>query len=101
VVSAPHAGLPALALAPAMPNPVRSATRLRFDLPRGAHVRLDVYDAHGRRVARLLDARLPAGAHAAEWRPRDAAGRALPPGVYLALLEADGARRARRMVVLR
>lgn len=78
--------LPAIyALHPARPNPAATSTALRFDLPEPARVRLVVYDALGREVARLADGALPAGAHTARLY-----GERLPAGVYLVRFEADG-----------
>lgn len=89
-----------LALAPPRPNPHRGPQRLDYALPRAGHARLDVYSADGRRVATLLDAVRPAGPGTVEWSGRDAAGRRAPPGIYFALLEHGGVRRAVRVVRL-
>ena len=74
------------ALHGARPNPAAEATTLRYDLPEAARVTLAVYDALGREVARLVDGEIPAGAHTATFE----AG-ALPAGVYLVRMQADGA----------
>jgi hypothetical protein len=76
----------ALTLEPAFPNPFGDRTTIPFRLERAGSVRLEVVDLLGRVVARLVDAQLPAGAHAARL---DAA--ALPAGAYLVRLESDGA----------
>jgi hypothetical protein len=76
----------ALALAFVGPNPVRSSTRLEIELPAAGLVVLDVFDALGRRLARLLEGDLSAGRHQVTL---DAA--ALAPGVYAVRLQA-GAR---------
>jgi hypothetical protein len=50
-----------------MPNPAHSSARIRFALPRAGIVRLETFDAAGRRVRRLLEGRralTPAGS----WR---------------------------------
>ncbi|MBK7369712.1 MAG: hypothetical protein IPJ04_18010 [Candidatus Eisenbacteria bacterium] len=49
-------------------------------MPTEAHVTLAVYDAQGRRVRLLADARLPAGEHVMRWEGDDDAGRALAAG---------------------
>jgi hypothetical protein len=86
----------------AAPNPFNPSTRLSIHLERDCSVDLAVFDATGRRVARLLEAvHLTPGRHAVDWRARDEAGRALPSGVYLALLRADGARDEQKLVLLR
>jgi hypothetical protein len=76
------------------PNPFRSGgtTSLRFTLAQAADVRLEVYDAAGRRVAVVLDRRLPAGPGAAAWDGADESGRQVGPGVYFYRLSALGER---------
>lgn len=77
------------------PNPFRGATTLTFSLPAPTSVRLDVFDALGRRVATVVDGRRAAGTHEATFR----AG-SLLPGLYIARLSADGQTATRRLVVL-
>jgi hypothetical protein len=70
----------------ANPNPSRGPVDLSFVLPAAGHARLRVYDISGREVAQVLDATLPAGAHAAHWNGQ-IAGRAAPAGVYFGRLD--------------
>lgn len=79
----------------AEPNPASGASVLRFRLPRAAHVRLDVYDALGRRVATLADGEREAGEHELAL-----GGRALPAGVYLCRLAVDGRAYLRKATLL-
>ncbi len=65
------------------PNPCNPATTIGFVVPQAGPVRLEVLDARGRRVARLVDRILPAGPAQVVWRGRDDAGRDAPSGVYL------------------
>ena len=85
----------------AYPNPFTEALRIRFTLPAAAAVRLDVFDLRGRRVRTLLDGRLPPGAHTAAWDGRDAAGAAVPAGVYLYRLRAGTATLSQTVVRVR
>ena len=73
------------ALEAAYPNPFNPTTEIRFALPEAADVRLVVYDALGREVARLVDGPVAAGYQHATF---EASG--LPSGVYLYRLEAQG-----------
>ena len=74
------------ALAGAYPNPFNPTTAIRFALPEGTDVRLEVFDVTGRRVALLVDGAVSAGHHEASFE----ASR-LPSGLYLYRLEATGA----------
>ena len=97
-----EAGAPALAAGTvaeglsAAPNPFVSATTLRFALEAPAAVRLVVYDALGREVARLADSPLEAGTHAVGFD-----GSGLPSGVYVWQLEAGERVETGRLTLLR
>ena len=88
-------------LAPAHPNPFNPTTVLRFGLTAAGPVRLQVFDARGRRVRTLVHETLPAGFQQASWDGLDDAGRRLPSGVYVAQLQAAGQRFAQRLVLLK
>jgi hypothetical protein len=90
------AGRP-VALAPIVPNPVRSSAVLRFALAAPAAVDLAVFDVQGRRMATVLhhDPR-SAGVHevafeASRW----------PEGFYFCRLDAGGAAATRKMLVVK
>jgi uncharacterized repeat protein (TIGR01451 family) len=84
------------ALAQNYPNPFNPATRIAFDLPTAAEVRLEVYNMIGQRVAVLHEGRLPAGRHTAQWEAGDFAS-----GVYLYRLIAGRFVQTRKMVLLK
>ncbi|MBL0176177.1 MAG: T9SS type A sorting domain-containing protein [Ignavibacteria bacterium] len=88
-----HAGF---ALRQNTPNPFSDATTIAFTLSTAARAVVRVYDALGREVAVLTDADLPAGAHAVQWRTAD-----LPPGVYVARLQAGTFSATRGMLLAR
>ncbi len=77
-----HASPPRLASLRVHPNPANPATTVRLELTRAGRVRVDVLDARGRRVRRLLAEDLSAGSHDLLWRGNDDAGRAVASGVY-------------------
>ncbi len=91
----------AVHLGPGMPNPFTLELGLSFSLERAGQVRLSIHDAAGRHVATIADGRREAGTHAARWDGRDGSGRALPNGVYLAVLEAHGERASRKIAHVR
>ena len=66
----------------ARPNPFGLSTGIGFSLARAGHVRIDVFDVLGHRVARVLDRSLPSGRHDAHWDGCDAQGRAVAGGIY-------------------
>jgi hypothetical protein len=94
---APERSIPkAFNLAQNRPNPVKTATKIRFSCRVSAKVKLAVYDLAGRRVATLADKIYQPGTYEVEWRPGNAS-----PGVYLYTLEAVNERLTKAMVVAR
>jgi hypothetical protein len=78
------------------PNPFNAQTTIRFAIPVGAPVRMQILDILGREVMTVVDEVLPAGVHS---RSLDA--RALASGMYYCRLEAGGLFRIRPMVLIR
>jgi hypothetical protein len=83
------------------PNPFNPSTTIRYELGAAADVRLRVFDAAGRRVRTLVDAREGAGPHAVVFDGRDDAGRPMASGVYFYRLEAGAYAQTRKMVLLK
>ncbi len=84
-----------------VPNPFNPTTRIRFDLPEAADVRLVVYDVSGRKIRELASGQMPAGAREVTWDGRDAAGRAAASGIYFYRLDAGRFTQTRKMILLR
>ncbi len=90
----------ALRLMPCQPNPFNPQTTIRFDLPEAGNTRLAVFDLAGRLVTVLADASMTQGAHNITWDGRDAGGRKVGSGNYLARLEFGGFVRSVRMALV-
>lgn len=99
--AAPPPSAPAARLLPATPNPFNPRCELRFVLAAAGPARLEVLDLVGRRLTLLVEGWHEAGEQVATWDGRDALGRALPSGVYLARLEAAGLCLSTKLVLIR
>ena len=82
------------------PNPFNPSTIIPYQLPTPAHVRLEVFNLLGQRLATLVDAERSAGIHTAQWDATDAAGQAVGAGVYIYRLSSGGMTESRRMVLV-
>ena len=82
------------------PNPFGGGTTIRFDVPRSAHVRIEVFDAQGRRVRILADHSFEPGVQSVSWDGTDSIGRRAEPGVYLYRMTSTGYSEQKRMVLL-
>ena len=82
------------------PNPFNPSTIIPYQLPVSTHVRLEVFNLLGQRIATLVDREQPAGFHSARWDGTDAAGRAVGAGVYLYRLVSGQTVATERMVLI-
>lgn len=78
------------------PNPFNPETSFRFSLSQAGHVRLEVFNILGQRVAMPVDQRLEAGTHEIGWNADH-----LASGVYLARLVTSDRRETARLVLLK
>lgn len=84
------------------PNPCNPLATIRFALESPARVDVDVLDAAGAVVRRLVRGEMrEAGPHAVAWRGRDDRGRSAAAGVYLVRLRAGGSEDVRPVVLLK
>ena len=91
----------AIWLHPAAPNPAAQITELGFGLRVAAPVRLDVFDAAGRRIRALVDKVSDAGEHRLSFDLRDDRGRPLRAGVYFYRLSSPAEALTNKLVVVR
>jgi hypothetical protein len=78
------------------PNPFNPGTTIMFDLPHQEHVRVEIFNTVGQRVALLLDENRPAGTHRV---PFDASS--LASGVYIYRINAGSFIQSRRMTFIK
>ncbi len=83
-------------LFPSYPNPVASATTLKFGLPEPSMVRMQVYDVAGRLVRTVVEAEQAAGYHEVRM---DASS--LASGLYFVRMQAGNETRTVRLSVVR
>jgi hypothetical protein len=83
------------------PNPMKSETTLRFDLPVSGLVRLDIFDLQGRVLKTLLNGRRNEGRGTINWNGRAEDNTKVRDGVYFARLVALGTSRIVKLTVMR
>jgi lysophospholipase L1-like esterase len=92
----PHMPPSAYQLLQNHPNPFNPQTTIRFALPKREHVRLQIFDVLGKRVAQLVNETLERGEHTFAFE-----GRHLPSGVYLYSLTTPSFSRTRKALLVR
>ena len=70
------------------PNPFNPETRVAYDVPAPAHVKIVVMNILGQEVATLVDEVKAAGSYEAVWRGADNSGNRVSSGVYLCIMRA-------------
>lgn len=82
------------------PNPFNPETTIQYDLARAGHVALIIHDLLGREVEVAVNSWQEAGTHSVMWNGRDAAGREVASGIYIATLRAGDFVDQKKMVLL-
>lgn len=77
------------------PDPFAGTTTLGYTIPEATHVKLEVYDILGRRVAALVDREQLAGTYTLTFDASNLAG-----GLYLLRMETDTELQVERMIVI-
>jgi hypothetical protein len=88
-------------LAQNFPNPFNPATTISFALPEPEHVRLEVFNILGQRVAVLKDGVMQAGYYDLSWDGRSASGASLSSGMYFYRLTSGTFEQTNKMVLLK
>jgi pimeloyl-ACP methyl ester carboxylesterase len=102
VAAGPSEAPPAQALSlTARPNPFNPSTTILLTLPAPVRGRVLVHDASGRLVRTLFEGPLPSGTVLIVWDGSDDADKISPSGVYFARIEAGGAARTAKLVLVR
>jgi len=78
-----------------IPNPFRESTTISYMLEQGGRVQLSVYDANGKVITTLVDARQDSGRHSTVWNANG-----MPAGVYHYALYVDGELLVKRAIKL-
>lgn len=89
-----------LRIGDAAPSPTFGSTRIDLDLPAGADVGVNVFDAKGRLLRDLGVRSLPRGANQVLWDGRDAKGQRAAAGVYFLQVRAGTQSVTRRVLLL-
>lgn len=79
----------------------RAVTWLDLNVPSHTNIRIVLYDQTGQKICDLADQWAGPGMVRFSWDGRDAGGRPVPPGIYLARIQFEGTNRKERILVIR
>ena len=83
------------------PNPFNPITKLRYDLPEDAFVRITVYDMLGKVVSNLLNTNQSSGNKSVQWNATNNQGRSVSAGVYFYTIQVGDLVDTKKMVFLK
>ena len=89
------------ALGPPQLGPGAGVVSIPYEIPRRSRTILKIFTPSGRLVRTLLDTYHGPGSYMAVWEGKTDAGRDVPSGVYLCLMQADGFNATRKILRLR
>jgi predicted CXXCH cytochrome family protein len=65
------------------PNPFNPTTKIRFEVPSIANVKIEIYNVSGELINVLINRQLTAGSYNVEWDGKSVYGIGVPSGVYI------------------
>lgn len=88
-------------LYPNFPNPFNPTTTIQFDLEGPGVTSLRIYNMLGQLVRVLVNEKMEAGRHRQEWDGRNEFGVTVPSGLYECVLDVNGRRFTRRLLLMK
>jgi hypothetical protein len=83
------------------PNPFNPQTTIRYQLPKGGNVRLELFSVTGRRIITLYNGYRNAGVYQELWDGHDTYGAEVSSGIYFYRLSTAGFLKTRKLVLMR
>jgi hypothetical protein len=69
------------------PNPAGGSVTIKYVVPFDSRVTVEIFDAQGRSVIRLVNREMPGGLHTVVWHGTDLMGNQAVPGIYFCRVE--------------
>ncbi|MEL6822195.1 MAG: T9SS type A sorting domain-containing protein, partial [Calditrichota bacterium] len=83
------------------PNPFNSTTQIRYSLVRSDYIKVTVYDAQGKVIAKLVNEIQAAGEYNIAWNSTDARENPISSGIYFIELRSKFVQQVRKMLLIR
>lgn len=95
-------GAPAtFSVSPPYPNPFNAETTIRFNIPQGSEITLDIYNIAGQKICTLASGHVEAGVHSVRWDGMLDSGGDAASGIYIARLRAGNSVGIARLMLVR
>ena len=94
-------GLPSSYTLQNYPNPFNPSTKVEFELSKGSHAKLEIFNISGQKILTLVDNYFNAGKYFRDWNGKNSQNKSVGSGVYYYRLVADGQVLTKKMILLR
>jgi flagellar hook assembly protein FlgD len=86
-------------LLPNHPNPFNNETIIKFSVPKGSRVELNIFDIHGKHIRKLTEDNYNKGIHSVRWNGHNDDGLPVASGMYLYQLTSGDQRLVRSLIL--
>jgi len=83
------------------PNPFNPITTIQYDVPEQSHVRMEIYNVLGQKVAVVVNGIHDPGFHAVRWNGTNMYGNALSSGMYFYHIQAGDFRSIKKLILVK
>ena len=83
------------------PNPFNPVTTIQYDVPEQSHVRMEIYNVLGQKVAVIVNAIQDPGFHAVRWNGTNMYGNPLSSGMYFYHIQAGDFRSIKKLILVK
>ncbi|MGE5354537.1 MAG: carbohydrate binding domain-containing protein [Acidobacteriota bacterium] len=83
------------------PNPFNGITSAKYYVPYESHIKIDVFDALGRKVKSLFDQNQPRGVYTIRWEGKDDNNEEVSSGIYFMSLKSGNFVEIKKLVMLK
>ncbi|MFH1236766.1 MAG: T9SS type A sorting domain-containing protein [Parcubacteria group bacterium] len=83
------------------PNPFNPTTNFQFTLPKSSHVKIEIFNIVGQKVATIVDVDMKPGLYTADWNGRDENDKTVSSGIYFYRMQAGDFSNMKKMVLVK
>ncbi len=83
------------------PNPFNPVTNFQFTVPKSSHVKIELFNIVGQKVATLVDEEMKPGVYMVDWNGKDENGKSVSSGIYFYRMQAGDFSAMKKMVMIK
>lgn len=83
------------------PNPFNNSTIIKYSVPYESHIKIDIFDALGKRVQSLFDQNQPKGYYSVSWKGKNNNNEDVKSGIYFVQLKSDNFVETKKILLLK